>query len=56
MKEVYCCDKMKEEGWYIQVNNNKTILQEEYSPHYVDNAKYCPWCGENLETILQENR
>jgi hypothetical protein len=44
----YCCEEMKNEGWYIENKNDNIILQEEYSAHYIENIKYCPWCGKKI--------
>lgn len=48
-EKFYCCEQMKEEGWICEVDEKKIIIQEEYSVHYIDNAKYCPWCGNELK-------
>lgn len=52
MKDMYCCDRMENEGWRLELKNNKIIIHEEYSSHYIDNAVYCPWCGKNVNKTI----
>ena len=44
----YCCKEMQNNGWYIERKDNQINLQEEYSAHFVENIKICPWCGKKL--------
>lgn len=43
-----CCKQMNEEGWYVEFDNGKILLNEDYSCHYMENVHYCPWCNTEL--------
>lgn len=49
--EKYCCKDMQDNGWYIERKDNKINLQEDYSAHFVENIKVCPWCGKKALKI-----
>lgn len=53
-KKIYCCDKMKKEEWFVEKSNGKIILCEDYSCHFIENAKYCPWCGNDLNDVIKK--
>jgi len=55
INKIHCCENVKNEYWFITIENNKIKLNEDYSVHNIENAKYCPWCGKIL-SILLENK
>ena len=53
--ERFCCQQMIDEGWYVSMQSDKSIrLEEDYSCHYINNAKYCPFCANNLSELFIE--
>lgn len=52
--ERFCCKQMIDEGWYIERQSNGTFrLNEDYSCHYIANAKHCPFCGKELNKLYE---
>lgn len=45
----YCCEEMKESGWYINYDLERFDLEEEYSCHHLVDIKFCPWCGKEIK-------
>lgn len=53
MDKYYCCDKMKEAEWFLEMKAGigDIRLCEDYSCHYIENPLFCPWCGEDLKEL-----
>ncbi len=53
-KKTYCCNNMEDSKWYIEKEKDGSItLYEDYSVHYIPDAKFCPWCGKELIKIFE---
>lgn len=48
IENEYCCEEMRNNGWYVERKDNKINLQEEYSAHFIEDIKFCPWCSKKL--------
>jgi hypothetical protein len=45
---------MKEEEWFLTWENETITLNEDYSVHYIKDARFCPWCGCLLKIIFTD--